>query len=74
MTLDELRGWMESTELREKSPVIADVDGLKLPLERIEVRNGRMIIFVDMYNGRDYEAESAWRKENREKKNDDSAV
>lgn len=35
----------------EDIAVIADVDGLKLPLERIEVRNGRMIIFVDMYHG-----------------------
>jgi hypothetical protein len=42
---------MESDELYGNSPVIADVDGLKLPLERIEVRNGRLIIFVDMYHG-----------------------
>jgi len=51
MTLDDLQHWVESDELYGNSPVIADVDGLKLPLERIEVRGGRMIIFVDMYNG-----------------------
>ena len=62
MTLDDLRHWMESDELQGDSPVIADVDGLLLPIEGFAVLTGRLIIVVDMYNGRDYEAQSAWRR------------
>jgi len=51
MTLDELIHWAESDDLYGNSPVIANVDGLQLPLEKIEVRNGKLVIFVDMYNG-----------------------
>lgn len=51
MTLDEFTHWLESDDLYGNSAVIADVDGLQLPLEKAEVIDGKLVIFVDMYNG-----------------------
>jgi hypothetical protein len=62
VTRDDLVHWLESDDLVGTSPVIADVDGLKLPIERVEVVRGRLVIFVDMYKGLDYEPESVWRR------------
>ena len=59
MTLDQLIEALENarisheiyeSELESDKQLVADVDGLKLPIKKVEVRNGKAIVFVDMYN------------------------
>jgi hypothetical protein len=60
MTLNELIEALENarvsdemyeTEYEADDELRASVDGLILPIEKVEVINGRVLIHIDMYNG-----------------------
>jgi glycerol-3-phosphate responsive antiterminator len=75
MTLDQLIEALENarisdeiylSERESKDLLRASVDGLVLPIEKVTVGNGRVLIHIDMYRGH--------KAQEQESKNDDSAV